>query len=52
MAQKPITEELKDFITWYTFGNDREWYWSLSNFGVLLERNQESNTTEVIGEYA
>ena len=51
---KPITEELKDFITWYTFGNDREWYWSLSPklWSTAGEKSKKAIQPEVIGEYA
>ena len=51
---KPITQELADYIAWFTYDGTREWYWSLSPklWATAGEQPKKAIKPEVIGRYA
>ena len=51
---KPITQELADYIAWFTYDGTREWYWSLSPklWATAGEQSKKAIKPEVIGRYA
>tara|TARA_R100000388_G_scaffold93932_1_gene79703 strand:- start:745 stop:1632 length:888 start_codon:yes stop_codon:yes gene_type:complete len=51
---RPITQELADYIAWFTYDGTREWYWSLSPklWATAGEQSKKAIKPEVIGRYA
>ena len=51
---KPITQELADYIAWFTYDGTREWYWSLSPklWATAGEQSKKAIKPDVIGRYA
>ena len=51
---KLLQKNLKSLLIIYTFGNDREWYWSLSPklWSTAGEKSKKAIQIEVIGRYA
>tara|TARA_B100001287_G_scaffold107863_1_gene90912 strand:- start:1403 stop:2290 length:888 start_codon:yes stop_codon:yes gene_type:complete len=51
---RPITQELADYIAWFTYDGTREWYWSLSPklWATAGEQSKKAIKPDVIGRYA
>ena len=51
---RPITQELADYIAWFTYDGTREWYWSLSPklWATAGEQSKKAIKPEVVGRYA
>tara|TARA_Y100000768_G_scaffold94197_1_gene68292 strand:+ start:58183 stop:59070 length:888 start_codon:yes stop_codon:yes gene_type:complete len=51
---RPITQELEDYIAWFTYDGTREWYWSLSPklWATAGEQSKKAIKPDVIGRYA
>jgi len=51
---KEISEELKDFLSWYSFDSSNEWYWSVSPklWTTAGEQNKKAIKPEYVAQYA
>jgi len=51
---KEISEELKDFLGWYSFDSSNEWYWSVSPklWTTAGEQNKKAIKPEYVAQYA
>jgi len=51
---KELSEDLIDFLGWYTFDNQNEWYWSVSPklWTTAGEQNKKAIQPEVVAQYA
>ena len=51
---KELSEDLIDFLGWYTFDNQNEWYWSVSPklWTTAGEQNKKAIQPEVVARYA
>jgi len=51
---KELSEDLIDYLGWYTFDNENEWYWSVSPklWTTAGEQNKKAIQPEVVAQYA
>lgn len=51
---KEVSEELRDFLGWYSFDSNNEWYWSVSPklWTTAGEQNKKAIKPEYVAQYA